>query len=453
MTDNSGLEGAYSVTLSRIKRQDREKSRLGMAALMWISHSERPLKVDELCHALGVEIGSADLDADKVPSIGTLLACCQGLVAIDKEASTVRLIHFTLQEYLHAHPELFDRPHSTMAEICLSYLNSSQVKALSSSPPSDTQSMSSSEDPPSECDYTPLYSDTPFLKYSSLYWGRHANRNLSDCAKKLALKLFDDYSNHISTGVLIAEEKPYCVFPNYGEPFLFSSLHYASFFGIVEIVAHLVEVGGCDINQTDSGGQTPLTWAICSGNEGVVKTLLGWGGINPDQPDNVGQTPFSWAAYGGQEGVVKILLGRDDINPDQPDNESKTPLCWAALRGHEGVVKILLGRDGVNPNTPDTYGKTPLCWAALNGYEGVVEILLKRDDVDPDQPGHGETPLCWAARNGYDGVVKVLLGRDDVNPDKPNSDGQTPLFCATSRGHAKVVALLQSRASATPSTA
>ena len=89
-----------------------------MAALMWISHSERPLEVDELCHALEVEIGSADLNCSKVPSMRTLITCCQGLVTVDKESSTVRLIHFTLQEYLRAHPEHFDRPHKTMAETC-----------------------------------------------------------------------------------------------------------------------------------------------------------------------------------------------------------------------------------------------------------------------------------------------------------------------------------------------
>jgi len=124
MTDGLGLEGAYSETLSRIKGQGEEEARLGIATLMWISHSERPLKVDELCHALGVEIGSPDLDGDDVPSIRTLLSCCQGLIAVDKEASTVRLIHFTLQEYLRAQPELFGRAHSIMAETCLSYLNS-----------------------------------------------------------------------------------------------------------------------------------------------------------------------------------------------------------------------------------------------------------------------------------------------------------------------------------------
>ena len=150
MTDDMGLGDPYSATLHRIKGQGGEKARLGVAALIWISHSERPLKIHELSHALAVKIGSPSLDADNIPSIGTLLACCQGLVAVDDEGSTVRLAHFTVQGYLRAHPELFCSIHSKMAETCLSYLNSQQVKALSTSPDSDLQT-------------------TPFLEYSSLY--------------------------------------------------------------------------------------------------------------------------------------------------------------------------------------------------------------------------------------------------------------------------------------------
>jgi len=239
MTDGLGLEGAYGETLSRIKWQGEEESRLGVAALMWISHSERPLKVDELCHALGVEIGSADLDSDNVPSIGTLLACCQGLVAVDKEASTIRLVHFTLQEYLQAHTELFDSPHATMAETCLSYLNSRKIKALSGRP-------------------FPSLQGPPFLEYSSLYWGVHAKRDLSGCAKQLALKLFEDYGNHISTEILLHKQEDYYLASSCDGSFLFTNLHCASFFGIVEIVTFLVEVEACGINQLDSTWATPL---------------------------------------------------------------------------------------------------------------------------------------------------------------------------------------------------
>jgi len=59
---NTGLnlEDAYGTTLERIKAQGRKKSRLGMTALMWVCHSERPLEVQELCHALAVKIGTPD---------------------------------------------------------------------------------------------------------------------------------------------------------------------------------------------------------------------------------------------------------------------------------------------------------------------------------------------------------------------------------------------------------
>jgi len=110
MTDGSGLGGDYGATIAWIKTQDEEKSRLGMAALIWISHAQRQLKADELCHALAVELGFTDFNIGNIPWVLTLVSCCQGLIAVDKEASTVRLIHFALQEYLPAHPDICSRP-------------------------------------------------------------------------------------------------------------------------------------------------------------------------------------------------------------------------------------------------------------------------------------------------------------------------------------------------------
>jgi len=422
MTDGLGLGEAYGSTLDRIKRQGGEKARLGMAAVMWISHAERLLKANELCHALAVEIGLPNLNTDNVPSIGTVLACCQGLVVVETETSMVRLIHFTLQEYLRTHPDFFGVAHSTIAETCLTYLNSQQVKGFPASHSPDPQ-------------------DTPFLKYSSVCWGVHAKRDLSDCAKQLALKLFDDYNSHISTKILFEAEDVDGVDADKFSGF--SGLHCASFFGIIEIVASFVEMEGCDINQMDFSGSTPLYWAAYNGHERAVEILLEGDDVNPDNPDNIGRTPLLSAALKGHEGVVKILLRRDDVNPDKSDNDGITPLSWAAFCGHEGVVKILLERDDVNPDKPDNAGGTPLTCAAMHGQEGVVEILLARDDVNPDKPdNHGQTPLWWAAINGCEGVVKMLLAREDVNPDKPDNKGQTPLWCAAENGQEEVVKIL-----------
>ena len=91
------LKDVYGATLERIKEQGGEKARQGMAALMWVSHSQLLLQLDELSYAL-VKIGCADFNPERIPSVGILLNCCLGLVVIDREASTVCLIHYPLQE-------------------------------------------------------------------------------------------------------------------------------------------------------------------------------------------------------------------------------------------------------------------------------------------------------------------------------------------------------------------
>ena len=424
MTDGLGLGDTYSATLRRIKGQSEDRARLGMAALMWISHAERPLKPDELCHALAVEIGSLNFHTDNVPPIGTLLACCQGLVVVDREASAIRLIHFSLQEYLRAHPELFHKTHSTIAETCLSYLNSPQVKALSTG-------------------LSPDLRGTPFLEYSSLYWGAHAKRDLSDCAKLLAMKLFDDRDNQIPIKILLEAQDYYSCAIDSAKMSRFGGLHYASVFGIVEIVVVLVEMEGCDINQEDCIGNTPLGWAACNGHEGVVEILLGRDDIDPDKPDMDGQTPLCCAAQNGHEEVVKMLLKRDDINPNKPDNHGLTPLCCATWNGHEGVVNALLGRGDVDPNKSGWCSRTPLWCAAQNGHEGVVELLLGHEDIDPHKLDmDGQTPLCCAAQNGHEGVVRMLLRWDGVNHNKPDNCRLIPLWRAAQNGQVGVVKVL-----------
>ena len=431
--DGLGLGDAYETTLERIKAQEGEKAKLAMTALMWICHSERLLQVDELCHALAVEIGSTHFNNDNVPGAETVLVCCQGLVTVDKEASTARLAHHTLREYLSTYRDLFPRAHSEMAETCLTYLNSDQAKAFPAKPQPDLSSM-------------------PFLKYCSRYWGIHAKRELSDRAVLLAMKLLDQYENHVAANSLFEQmldpdEDP----PEVNAPSLFGGLHCASFFGIVEVMTRLLGISGCDANQGDSAGITPLAWAAWGGQREAVELLLRQGAVSPDKPDNEGRTPLLLAAIGGHELVVKQLLDREDVNPDRPDNEGGTPLSWAASEGHGLVVKQLLGQEDVNPDKPDNGGRTSLSWAAGEGHELVVRQLLDREDVNPDKPdSEGRTPLSLAAIEGHELVVKQLLDRWDVNPDKPDDKGNTPLSWAAMRGHESVVKQLLSREDVNP---
>ena len=442
----SGLDlgGAYGATLGRIKAQGEEKARLGMAVLMWISHSRRPLQVDEICHAISIRIGSNNLTNDDIPAISTLLSCCQGLATIEKGTSTVRLIHFTLQEYLCTHPDLFSRAHSTMAEACLTYLNFQYIKDLAAIPP-------------------PGPRGTPFLEYSSLYWGTHMQMELSDRSKTFALQLLEQFGSHISAKTLwksINGGLPWCNDPG-DKPF--PALHCISYFGIAEVANILIKMNRWDVNEIDGAGTTPLIWAARHGNEEVVRLLLRKKQVQPDKPDvKSGRTALSWAAGNGHEGVVRlflaprfvnpesigrrwgkavrivgVLFGGRYVNPDSLDKYGQTPLSWAANNGYEGMVKLLLWRKDVNPDSSTMLGRTPLSLAAENGYEGITKLLLEREDVNPNIPDtvYGGTPLSWAVENGHEGIMKLLLGRKVVNPGSSSSSNQTLLSWAARNGH------------------
>ena len=457
MTEGLDLKDVYGACIERIKEQGGERARLGMAALMWVSHSEQLLQFDELSHALAVGIGSTDLNTSNIPSVVTILRCCLGLIVIDRGSSAARLIHTTLQEYLRTNPDIFGPTHSIMAETCLTYLN---FRAIGGTSPT----------------LFALPQQAPFLKYSSLYWGVHATKEASEEVVSLTFKLFQQIETHISTNLLLVDlisrtGRDSSDIPIEGPLAGFTGLHCASVFGIAEVATALMDQPNCDLGGRDFLGITPLVWAAICGQEEVAKLLLERQTVNPDKPDGYfRRTPLSWAAMKGHKGIVGLLLGwatarpdgRDGwwgktprvlnkvrgkrhVNPNSLDKYGQTPILLAAEEGHEGVVTLLLGRKDVKSDKPNNDGQTPLYRAASNGHEGVVKILLELNDVSPNKPAnHGRTPLLGAAIGGHEGVVKLLLERDDVTPDKPDNDGQTPLGWAIQHGHTGMVALLQS---------
>ena len=433
-TKGHGLGDAYIATLSRIRALEGSGSKLGMEVLMWVSHAKRPLHINELCHALGVE-GSEDLDIRNIPTIDTLLTCTLGLVTVEKSSSTVRLVHYTLQEHLSNNTELFPNAHSIIAEVCLTYLNFPHVRSISptlrSVPPT-----------------------APFVEYASCYWGEHSRSGTTGSVKTLALRLLDEYDKHISSKVLLlhnvgAEEQP---FDRDDTPRGFTGLHGAAYMGCVEIIVALLEMNKVDVQATDFHGNTALAWASTRGHEGVVRALLERSDVSSDKPGTgYGSAPLLWAAENGHERVVRILLERNDVTPDKPDRRGRTPLSWASLNGHEGIVRMLLEQNNVDPDKPDLSRTTPLSWASRNGHEGVVKMLLERNDVNPNNPDRlRTTPLSWASQSGQEGVVRILLERNDVNPDQQDAFRRTPLFDASQYGHEGVVKMLLERNDVNP---
>ena len=399
---------------------------------------QRPLKADELCHALAVEVGTTDLNVCNVPSIRTLMSCTLGLVTIDRQSSIVRLVHFTLQEYLAAHPNLFITPHSMMAEVCLTYLNFRSVCEFSTT-------------------LHTIPANTPLLYYAACCWGFHSRKDVTEGVQRLALRLLQQDANHISAYILLnektvdflsSEDRYYGSHPDLQG---YTGLHCIAYMGITEIAIAMVDMKLWDLNGRDSKGATPLIWAIKYGNSTLAKILLDQGDVDPTLSDKEGRTPLAYAAQVGLQDVVELLLQRGNVNPDSRSEWDRTPLSYAAEFGHEGVVKILLERGDVNPNMFHRIGMTPLLFAAESGHAGVVKMLLERGDVNPNLSNWaGRIPLSLAAEFGYEGIVKILLERGDVISDLSGRERRTPLSYAAEYGHEGTVKILLERGDVNP---
>lgn len=85
--------------------------------------------MNSVSHTLAVEIGAPNFDRYRQCSFGMGTAKLSSL--IQKDDSIARLTHFTFWESLRARLALYGPANSTMAETCLSYLNSQPVKTLS----------------------------------------------------------------------------------------------------------------------------------------------------------------------------------------------------------------------------------------------------------------------------------------------------------------------------------
>ncbi|KAJ7869388.1 hypothetical protein B0H13DRAFT_2253758 [Mycena leptocephala] len=94
------LDSTYDEVVARINQQSRDDKELAWLSLSWITHAKRPLRRSELQEALAVEPGLAELDPENLLDTDSILSVCAGLVVIHEEDDTIRLVHYTMQNYL-----------------------------------------------------------------------------------------------------------------------------------------------------------------------------------------------------------------------------------------------------------------------------------------------------------------------------------------------------------------
>ncbi|KAL2802705.1 purine and uridine phosphorylase [Aspergillus granulosus] len=119
----NGYDLSYAEAMHNIRSQRQGLLELATKVLSWICCSRRLLLATELQHALAVKDKHTDFDKLSIPDMGLIVSVCKGLVIVDGERGTIRLVHYTTQQYFErTWQQWFSNAHEKIAETTLRYL-------------------------------------------------------------------------------------------------------------------------------------------------------------------------------------------------------------------------------------------------------------------------------------------------------------------------------------------
>lgn len=342
-----------------------DQSRCALEALSWMVYAIRPFTFEQLLEAVGIQIGSDDLDPDNLPFGDALNQTCAGFIFIEPTRRQVSLVHYSLNQYLQLYlPKLkhllpgSDEPQTLITKKCLTCL---RFKPFSLIVPAEQADLGDRLDR-----YT-------MLEYAARYWGENAQHVSLEHIRDDVMALFGSTANTMSAGLIMSgyEQHP----GHYEQAYRgMIGLHIAAYFGLTEIVEHMTEGKNIDPDVATVGGWTALHWTARRGWASTVSSLLRRGASTNSTTKLDGWNALHLATKEGYLDIVMSLIG-SDVDVNATDVQRRTALYLATWAGHAEVVHCLL-QNYADPQIRNGYGATALHCAAKRGHELIVRHLL-----------------------------------------------------------------------------
>jgi ankyrin repeat protein len=123
----------------------------------------------------------------------------------------------------------------------------------------------------------------------------------------------------------------------------YSPFHNACYAGNIHILTYLLDKCGCDSNEQDNNGFSPLHWCCRGGNDNrdAIDLLLSRGS-KIDDKDLKGATPLHRASSVGCRDIVQRLIEKG-ANIYEKSYDGWNSCHWAAYSGNKDVIELLLG--------------------------------------------------------------------------------------------------------------
>lgn len=391
------LDPTYDRAMENLYGQPKSCVELALKVLAWLVKARRTLTLEEIQAAVSVEPNRYELDELDLPDRTTLLDVCASLVTIDEDTNTIRLAHYTVQEYLVKKnvPEDADL---YLAMVCTTYLSFDAFKS-------------------GACRYYQDFKDRldshPLLPYAASQLDSHLKECAEDISTDMVLKFLSSFGS-ISTYLQICDTEQKGVVKYWRNPSYYRKnyqqfpLNLASALGHSAVVWKLLEEGQADQSIPDCNGKTALHRAVSGGHKSVVQVLLEKG-ASISAWNNGGRTLLHWAAFWGYKELICLLIEKGAYHWSV-DCDGKTALHYAAYRGHKEVVQVLLEKGAVI-SALDNELKTVLHLAASQGHKEAICLLIQKGayDLISFKDRRGRTALDYAVLLGHTNIIQALL--------------------------------------------
>ena len=423
------IDNTYNQAWSRVLAQRPHQAELGKRVLLWVVNAIRPLRKQELEHALAVEEGDEELDFESLLDAGSLSSFCAGLVVINDQSNLVSLVHPTTQEYFEKHKEdLFPSANEEIATVCITYLCMRTF--------SDQGALATSEA------FHQRWSLNPLLGYAAVNWGLHVRSSKSQQATELSLSLLRrEKARLAATQALVLNtigtrdmgtEWPgshkfvpndMLEFDRFGSTFFLDSIHLASYFGLVDSVKVLLQEG-CEVDTLDGLNGTSIHWTLIEAQQQMLDYLLDHG-ANPNREKyecslrrwpmiSDFSTPLGIAAYNGDNRAIESLTEHGaDVNLRGSYKWSLGALSAAFYGRNHDTVRLLLQK-GADVNLDTRLITDAATWGSFETLKLVVEAGMKRESL--------QIPLARAANAGQYERITLLL-KHGARADGPTDTG------------------------------
>ncbi|THY00537.1 hypothetical protein D6D03_06447 [Aureobasidium pullulans] len=342
----------YEQTLRRVTSDDNPMSKrnLALTVLCYLFFAKRPLRIEELSHALAVRQGSVYFDETHIPDVAVIIRSCAGLIVLDDSSNMVNMFHKSLHDYLvEYHTDWIPNGDEIFGKTCISYLSLDDF-ADGPCPEVDSEQNGNSKafvrygvrsKVLAQDRTTPLGKRLvkyPFYQYAAEHWPKHIRgtdsetadvvlRFMADGKKVSASRQVDDFMTPVTTIEI-------------------TGIQVAARFSLERSLVHCLQRHRSllhYVNVRDQYGRTLLSYTAQMNSVEAGRLLVNAGAdlnMKSEEKGNEGLTPLLYAARGGHKDTVIALL---DSGADvrSKDHEGRTALTLVSEHGFQAVARVL----------------------------------------------------------------------------------------------------------------